>query len=431
MNWKYLIPVFGLAVACEAPIMDENEKNSTVSNELLSAILPIEGTEAVPTVFQVSAEQAQTIDLGNGGSLEFPENAFVDQNGNPVKGKVDVEWQEFHTLGDILLSGIPMKYDSAGVQYDLVSGGMFTIHASQKGQPVEIAPAKKVGVNVASIQDTPCYNFYEMDEKSGKWSYETTKVGMAMVQDQEKEQKAAPSKPDLLDVKLSTKAFPELAKLDIVGWEAKRKLTDGEKAILKRGSTKLRLIQSDSIGLALEAKTAAEQLLRIPVAPYTLDQAMKDSKQNKKELDQSLAEVVAHAKELAAGRVIRSIEIDNFGTYNWDIINKRENSLQLFAQFNYPEKVNPSLVSLFLLSPEENAIVRYNPEGDEMFSFDPNKKNCIIAILPGNKVASVSNEGFAEARRLKKGQKFEFNLKNTGIKLNSSKDIMNHMNELI
>lgn len=430
MNWKYLIPLFVLAVACEAPIMDDNENNSTVSNESLSAILPIEGTEAVPTLFQVNAEQAQTIDLGNGGSLKFPENAFVDQDGNPVKGKVDVEWQEFHTLGDILLSGIPMKYDSAGVQHDLVSGGMFTIHASQKGKPVEIAPQKKVEVNIASIQDTPCYNFYEMDEQSGTWTYETTKEGTP-IEKEEKTEAAAPSQPDILDVTLNTKAFPELAKLDIVGWEAKRSLSDGEKAILKRGSTRIRLTKTDSLGLTLEAKTAADQTLSFPVEPYTLDQAMKDSKENKKVLDQSLAEVETYAKEWAAGRVIRSIEIDNFGTYNWDIVNKRENSRRLMAKFTYPEKVNTNLVSLYLLSPDENAIVRYNPEGDDKFSFDPKLKNCIIAILPGNKVASVSNQGFSKARTLKNGQACEFVLRDSGIKLKSAKDIMNHMNELI
>jgi hypothetical protein len=167
------------------------------------------------------------------------------------------------------------------------------------------------------------------------------------------------------------------------------------------------------------------------VEPYTLDQAMKDSKENKKVLDQSLAEVEAYAKELAAGRVIRSIAIDNFGTYNWDIVNKRENSRRLMAKFKYPEKVNTNLVSLYLLSPEENAIVRYNPSGDDKFSFDPKLKNCIIAILPGNKVASVSNQGFSKARTLKNGQACEFVLKDSGIKLKSAQDIMNYMNELI
>ena len=144
MNWKYLFPCIALVVACESANNNDKATNQNAeSNEIISAINPIEGTSEKPTIFNVSAEEAQVIDLGNGGSLEFPANAFVDQDGKPVKGKVDVEWQEFHTLGDILPAGIPMKYDSAGVAHDLVSGGMFTIHASQKGESVEIAPAKK------------------------------------------------------------------------------------------------------------------------------------------------------------------------------------------------------------------------------------------------------------------------------------------------
>lgn len=429
MNWKYIIPLFVITVACETPIIDDVNITNP-KDEVLVIINPINGTDETPRTFQISSEEAKTIDLENGGSLEFPANAFVDQNGKPTKGNVDIEWQEFHSLGDIMLSGIPMKYDSAGVQFDLVSGGMFTIHASQKGEPVEIAPSKKVGVNVASIQDTPCYNFYEMDEKSGDWKYETTKVA-EVPESMVAKVAEIKSQPDLLDVNLSTKAFPELAKLDIVGWEVKRTLKLAEKSILKMQSTKLRLIKTDSLGLTLEAKTAGHQSLKYPVAPYTVAQAMKDSKMNRKEMEKTFADTREFAKEMLAGRVIRSIDIDNFGTYNWDIINKRENSKPLFAKFNFPNNVNPKLVSLFLVSPDENVIVSYNALGDEKFSFDPELKNCLIAILPGNKIVSVSNEGFSLARSLKKGQVCEFEFKETGIKLNSSKDIMNHMNALI
>ncbi|MDG1334370.1 MAG: hypothetical protein P8P74_18700 [Crocinitomicaceae bacterium] len=431
MNWKYIIPLFVIAVACETAKESEAVIETETSNtEILSVIDPIEGTEEAPRVFKVSAQSSNTIDLGNGGSLEFPENAFVDKNGNPVSGEVDVEWQEFHSLGDIMLSGIPMKYDSAGVQFDLVSGGMFTINASQNGSPVEIAPKKEVGVNVASIQDTPCFNFYEMDEKSGEWKYETTKVGEKIEEEKtEVAQSAGP--PDLLDVNLSTRKFPDLAKLDIVGWQVKRKLSDADKSKLKARTTRLRLVETDSLGLTLEVKLSAKRTERYPVEPYTLDQAMKDSKANRQDLQKSIAATRQFEKEMAAGRVIRSISIDNFGTYNWDIINKRDNSLPLFAKFNYPKGVNPQLVSLFLISPEENVIVSYNPAGDSKFSFDPNLKNCLIAILPGNKVVSVPNEGFTTARGLKKGQVCEFTFRETGIKLTSANDIMNHMNVLI
>jgi uncharacterized cupredoxin-like copper-binding protein len=429
MNWKYLFPVFALVVACEAS--KEAEVIEEPSKEIASVINPIDGIEDVPNVYKVSAQEASTIDLGNGGSIKFPENAFVDKDGNPVQGSVDVEWQEFHTLGDIMLSGIPMKYDSAGVQFDLVSGGMFTIDASQNGNEIEIAPDKQVEVNVASIQDTPCYNFYELDEKTGDWKYETTKEGEKLEETATAEQPAAPTNPDLLDVNVNTDKFPELAKLDILGWKAKKSLEDGEKGMLKRGSTVVRLTKSDAEGFTIEAKTASERVIVIPVEPYTLQMAMKDSKANRKQLNQSIAETREFEKDLAAGRVIRSIEIDNFGTYNWDIINKRDNSLPLFAKFNYPESVNTQLVSLFLISPEENVIVAYNPKEEKRFSFDPNLKNCLIAILPGNKVVSVPDSGFSTARGLRKGQICEFDFQETGIKLTSSKDIMNHLNELI
>lgn len=429
MKWKYTLPALTLLAACQSSpaSLDKSDKSDNLQ---VSVIQAITGTEEAPRIFSVNASQAKKIDLGNGGSLDFPANAFVDQDGKPVKGNVDVSWQEFHSLGDIMLSGIPMKYDSAGVKFDLVSGGMFTIKASQKGKPVEIAPAKTVNVSIASIQDTPCYNFYEMDESTGKWSYETTKEGEPIKTEPEKQEgKAAPL--DLLDVNLSTKNFPELAKMDIVGWKVKRPLRDGEKEVLQKRSTNLRLVKTDSLGLTLEARTAAKQILQYPIEPYTMEMAQAASKVNQAAMKKALAETQAYVADMAAGRVIREIEIDNFGTYNWDIAYKRENSRMLAANFKFPGNVDPQFVTLYLISPEENAVVRYSAAGDSNFSFDPKLKNCLIAILPGNKLVSVSNSEFGKARGLKDGQSCDFTFQDKGITLKSSKDIMNYVNELI
>ena len=113
------------------------------SPDFVSCIQPFEGLEIKPQVFEIEAGEKSVIKLKNGGKIEFPANAFVDASGKAVHGKVDVSWTEYHSLTDIMLSGIPMKYDSAGVQHDFQSGGMFTIKASQKDKDWRLPRRKK------------------------------------------------------------------------------------------------------------------------------------------------------------------------------------------------------------------------------------------------------------------------------------------------
>ena len=324
-----------------------------------------------------------------------------------------------------------MKYDSAGVSNDLVSGGMFTISASQKKKEVEMAKGKSAQVNLVSLQDTPCYNFYELDEETGDWNYETTQNG-EVIKDPEVADNSKPeAENEVLQIELMTDKIEELHGKDIVGWKTLEPLSAKDRKILSTKYTKSKLETTDSEGEYLAKIVIAKKTHEFKVKPYFMSDAIKDSKKNHEELVAETEALLKYANDVASGKVIRSIEIDDFGTYNWDVVNKRENSKRMIASFNYPNKVDPRTVSLFLISPDENLIVTYNADKDNKFSFDPDKRNCIIAILPDNTLVSFSDKDFNAARAAKRGTSFEFNLKPTKIKLKSSKDISNHLDELI
>ena len=418
-----------ILVACNSSEVAQKEsKNKQDVAEETSVIKPL-SFDPGATVYRVSANASDTIFTPSGSSIIFGPNSFVDANGKPVKGEVDVEWQEFHSLGDIVASGIPMKYDSAGVAYDLESGGMFTIDAKKDGEPVEMAPGKTAQVNLASLQDTPCYNFYKLDEKSGQWDYKTTKNGKEIGSDTP--ESTGKVEPTIFDIQLSTANFPELASKDIIGWKCEDNLKPAERVWLKQSNTKVRLVEKSADGVyLLEAKDGSGSK-KYKVTPYERKEAVADSKINRRELDAQADEVIEYARKMAEGTVIRSIEISGFGTYNWDIINKRENSLPLFAKFEYPQGTNASLVTLRLISPDENVVVMYDPVDAPRFSFDPEKRNVLIGILPNNEIVAASNSDFDAARNKQKGAQHTFVLKKTGIKLKSPKDITTHLNKLI
>ena len=52
---------------------------------------------------------------------------------------MEINFQEYHTEAEVILSGIPMQYDSAGTKYTLETDGMFKLSGKQKGSRVEIA----------------------------------------------------------------------------------------------------------------------------------------------------------------------------------------------------------------------------------------------------------------------------------------------------
>jgi len=408
----------------------KENKSKKEDKEVASVIEPMsfdQGTE----MYTVSAVEADTIFTPTGSTILFEPNSFVDANGKPIKGEVKVEWQEFHSLGDIIASGIPMKYDSAGVANDFESGGMFTIAANHKGKPAEIAPGKSVEVNLASMQDTPCYNFYELDEETGDWDYKTTKNGDKVETDANEDDQSFEETGTIFEMNLNTHSYPELANQSILGWQASDNLSTKERGWIRQSSTKVRIAKKNDDGTyQLEAKDKRSSKT-YDVTPYTEDQAIEDSEKNEKLLQAAADELIAYQARVAAGKVIRSIEITGFGTYNWDVIFKRENSLPLFARFSYPKGVNPDLVTLRLISPEENFVVSYNPKEDSKFSFDPEKRNLLIGILPNNEIVSMSNAGFDSARGKSGGSEHIFKLEKTGLKLKSPSDIMKYMNQLI
>ncbi len=125
----------------------------------------------------ISAEDGGIYEFETGSKLAFPPNAFVDANGNPIAGKVDVKYREFHDFVDFFLAGIPMGYDSAGVSYNLESAGMIEIYAEKAGQEVFLGPNKKVEIELISelaltgMNTQPDYNIYKLDIENRNWIY--------------------------------------------------------------------------------------------------------------------------------------------------------------------------------------------------------------------------------------------------------------------
>lgn len=407
------------------------------SKPVVSVIQPLPGCEIKPRLFTVSATAASTIELPNGGSIAFPDNAFTDAAGNPVKGTVTISWQEFHSLTDIMASGIPMVYDSAGVDNHFVSGGMFTIDAAQNGHDVELAKGKEATVALATYDPKPAYNFYSLDESTGAWSYEKTAV--ATPNPKAAPETAAAEKPKskssdvFLDIELPVPAdsFPELAGKDILGWQAEgAQLSKKVKQQLGARSWNGKLKAHSQAGYTIEL-VSGKEVVSLTAAPVFMETALAKTADVDKRNVAKWDNLLAFQQQQKQASLIRTASIPGFGTYNWDYVHVRENPIEFIADIDVPEDHSLKTAQIFQVCPEERSVINYSAGDLDKFSFDPTKSNCLVIIFPDQTIYTVSDKGFDAARSRRGSTEFTFSAERSTERFQRAEQLGRMVNRLI
>lgn len=132
---------------------------------------PISKLNVPYTSYKVKTEQGAVIKHTSNSNIIIPKKAFVNKQGEEIVGDVEIRYREFHNQADIIASGIPMTYDSAGVQFHLESAGMVDIKGYQHGEPVFIHPNKQITIEFASEHTADKYNMYALDTLAKNWVY--------------------------------------------------------------------------------------------------------------------------------------------------------------------------------------------------------------------------------------------------------------------
>jgi len=119
--------------------------------------------------YDLNAETGEQLFLESGTEIYIPERAFLQSNGQPVAGTVQLVFKEWHSLSEIFVSGIPMNYTEKGKKGALSSAGMFEIRANQNGVDLRMNPYAPIVVNVASKRRETDFMNLTLNPKSGKW----------------------------------------------------------------------------------------------------------------------------------------------------------------------------------------------------------------------------------------------------------------------
>lgn len=153
------------AFEIDLPVVTANNPLGFKEHPLVKPILP--HLTKKREVFSIDAGEEVTLNTGNGTTITIPANALVDAQGNPVEGKVDISYRDYLEPMDILLSGIPMTFDSGGVVNQFQTAGMFELEAAQGGRQVFLKDGEKINIDLQSVDSVGDYNFYALNDSAG------------------------------------------------------------------------------------------------------------------------------------------------------------------------------------------------------------------------------------------------------------------------
>jgi len=204
---------------------------------------PISEDNDVPfETFEVAVNSDQTITLKDGSVILISSSSFLTSSNEPI----EIKARTFSSKSEAFLAGVPMDYNDQAFE----SAGMIELRGFQNGGLVKINPEHPIKVSLSLYKDPSTFNFYQLDDNTGKWKEYPVKyngvgnlteelfqvkteikVNTAKIEriDQEiksidfpkRSQFNLPSeKSNVFDLKYDPFEFPELEKLGDVRFEA-------------------------------------------------------------------------------------------------------------------------------------------------------------------------------------------------------------------
>jgi hypothetical protein len=168
---KFMFGASAILVATVAAIIIYGKVAGTEAGNPPFINPPVAQADIKTTTYVIDAGRDSNITYTSGSKIHIPANAFTDENGKPVDGKVDLNYREFKKVSEVFIAGIPMTYDSAGEQFHFETAGMMEISATQNGKPLKTNPNAFITVDMVSANNEDKFNTYYLDTTDKKWKY--------------------------------------------------------------------------------------------------------------------------------------------------------------------------------------------------------------------------------------------------------------------
>lgn len=351
----------------------------------------------------VDAIKGGTVTFKSGSQVTFPNNCFETMEGKEVQGKVLVRWKEYHSLGEIMCSDIEMRHKD-GV---LSSGGMFEIDGTdQNHNPIRIKADKSYTVELLSDRKGIEFPFLTYDLTSKTWE-ETPCMPESKEKKSTKSQSVTPTTESVLtkkngqifNIPVSVRNYPEFKDDPVIGW-----YTEDETQFPALKSQQVeenvflgKILKKNENGSYVIEIKRGKQRIQYEAVPVTVknqgeyidQEAVAKNEQMKKYVD-----------DIRDGKTKRTATLNNFGTYNWDILHAYPDNEPIFYRFQHGDHILDVSKAFFVI-PSKHVSVPLRIKGDK-FHLLPGEKSGLVMIYPNNTLAIISG---SDIKTLTKDQK--------------------------
>jgi hypothetical protein len=420
---------FALPVLCISSCQPGKGNDST-----RRAVDPVLATEMPFQDFEINGTAGDTVRLTDGTSIYIPPGIFVDGNGKPVNGNVQLHYRAFYTPGEIIASGITMLYDTAGTEQVFTSAGMFELTGSQNGQPVSIAPGKSISMDFASSYNDMAFNFYNLDTATATWNFLTTTTAdsnelrqqlqsvlsaMPVIRRPVQPREYDPAQP-LIGIDADIEDHPELSGYNNLVWQyaGSGPNPDDNKWIYGQDWNSAKLYMTDTNTCMYNMKlSGGDKSFSTNVYPALKGENYKEAltKFREKMIAYTASEVARQEKRIALAKTEayqRSLSISRFGFFNCDIFAAfgQTQVAQFDFHFEDPEfEAHRDEVVVYVVTAGGRLVSGYSAAEPASFRFTKNLETGFVAVHRGTEKAAVFQ--FAEFSSLQIASNFMTKIK--------------------
>lgn len=415
MNFR-ITPIFLAALCLSLAVSSCKSSGKPTADNTRRAVDPALTTPVPFRDFEVDADKDDTLKLEEGTNIFIPGGTFVDASGAAIKGKVQMHYRAFYTPGEIMASGITMKYDTASKTQVFTSAGMFELTGTQNGKPISIAPGKNIAMDFASTRNDATYSFYRLDTATANWNFlsatkaDTNKLRKqilkeiaALFTEKPVEPKAFNSKQPVIDIDVDQRDHPELSGYNGIVWQYAGIGPDPEQNdwIYSTDWTSAKLVRNDNTTCTYDLNLSnAKKTFSTKVNPtfkgsdFSLALAKFKAKMEKF----MSSEKIRTAKQEIVQRIPiynRPVAISRLGIHNCDAFRRYGNPQYADAEFHFEDpqfENNRKDVTVYLISANGGTSVGYNALSIQNIIYIPESTNCLIAVLKGTKKAAVLSD---------------------------------------
>lgn len=404
------------------------------------------------TGFVVDAAKGGIFMNENGSMIHVPGSAFLDSTGKVASGQVELRYREFHDVAKIFMAGIPMTYDSAGVQYHFESAGMMEISAWQNGKPLKTNPDSLIHVAMISNTAEERFNTYYLDTVAKTWKYINDAKAVVFAPPAEDSVESAPVVPEApvapriadknkpsFAILFDAKEFPELTAYKDVRFEvdeAQTPYNKDDKKVAWEDVTIRRVKNKDEFRVKFTAGVREVEYVTHPVvdgkdyeaakaswekrnADYLKLKQQREDKEAKEAVAQqtlmeqrerhrvwindSLAAIARERRYEASLQsktqdiVMREFIISDFGIWNADCPESLPEGMEIFARTTDQNGIALDANKFYLVEKGKNALYMYVAANMKTFGYNPDAENMIWTITKDGKLATVSVDDFKKA----------------------------------